>query len=161
MKSVLFIIGSILSMQMASAQLKATPVCPVFDADVLAGTVNRLSAKSTMGEVQKTLPCFTDIVEKADSNRCAAISYTDKGLYFFPERNYIEIRENFKGKLTPAIMGTARGSLFKTLGFPVLKDVNWDAYQTEYGTLVLYYKSGKINKIQISSRSTATLKLCE
>ena len=160
MKTIVFILACILA-HPAGAQLRATAYCPPFEADVLGGNVNKVYPKSTSGEIKKAFPCFAEI--KADSTgQCAVIFFADKGLYFYPDRNYIEIRENFKGKLTPALIGASRSSLFKTLGFPKIKDINWDAFQTEYGTLVLYYnKAGKINKLQISSKSTETMKLCE
>ena len=59
-------------------------------------------------------------------------------------------------------MGASRTNLFKMLGNPAMKDLDWDAFQLRYGTLVLYYsKAGKVNKIQISSKGTETLKLCD
>ena len=59
-------------------------------------------------------------------------------------------------------MGANRNSLFKWLGNPKIKDVNWDAYQTQYGTLVLHFnKAGKINLIQFSKLNTDVLTLCE
>jgi hypothetical protein len=144
------------------AQLKTTPVCPPFTVDILAGIVNKLNPKSTMGEIEKSLPCYSDIVEVSDSIKCAGIFYKDKGLSFYTDRNYIEIGENFKGTLSPALMGASRSSLFQYLGYPKIKDISWDAFRTDYGTLVLYYnKAGKINKIQISNKSTESLKLCE
>jgi hypothetical protein len=52
--------------------------------------------------------------------------------------------------------------LFKWLGYPKMKDASWDAFQTKYGILITYYnKAGKINKLQLSSRTTDTIKLCE
>jgi len=60
------------------------------------------------------------------------------------------------------MMGASRSSLFNWLGFPKIKDVSWDAFQTKYGILILYYnKAGKVNKLQLSSKSTDTIKLCE
>jgi len=159
MKIILFFLASVTSLQL-NAQLKTTPVCPPLVVDVLGGHINKLYPRSTLGEIQKALPCETEIVQ-ADSAKCAGIFYKDKDLYFYPERNYFEIRENFKGKLSLA-MGTGRSSLFQVLGNPKIKDVSWDAFQTVYGTLVLYYDgAGKINKMQISSKSTETLKLCD
>ena len=163
MKIALFIFAGFMSMQSALAQLKTTPVCPPLVVDVLEGHVNKLlSPTSTLGAVKKDLPCFTEVVEETTGPGCAGVFYKDKDIYFYTERNYIEIRENFKGKLIPDLMGATRKSLFAQLGNPALKDVSWDAFQTEYGTLIVYYNNaGKINKIQISSKSTSTLKLCE
>ncbi len=52
--------------------------------------------------------------------------------------------------------------LFKWLGHAKIKDVNWDAFETAYGILILYYdKAGKVNKIQFSNQSAETIKLCQ
>lgn len=143
------------------AQLKTTPVCPPFTVDVLGGTVNKLNPRSTAGEVEKTLPCFSEKVLPGDSAKCTGVYYSNQGVYFYTERNYIEVRENFKGTSSIAL-GTPRASLFSMLGNPKLKDPLWEAYQTEYGTLVLYFnKENKVNKIQMSTRGTDTIKLCD
>lgn len=161
MKNVLFIIAVIISVP-ASAQLKPTVTCPVFKIDVLEGILNdNLSAASMPGEVKGFFPCFTTETPEAD-NSCGGVFYKDKDIYFYTGRDYIEIGQNFKGKLSLPLMGASRGSLFKWLGHPKLKDAGWDAFQTKYGTLILYYnKTGKINKLQITNKDTNTIKLCE
>jgi hypothetical protein len=59
-------------------------------------------------------------------------------------------------------MGAARSSLFKWLGYPKIKDINWDAFTTKYGILILHYnKSGKVNLIQFSKKNAESLTLCE
>lgn len=160
MKYILFFLTSLITLT-AGAQLKVKSVCPPFTVDVLGGNVNKLYPKTTLGEIKKAFPCSSDVVNVPDSAHCAGIFFKEEGLYFYTDRNYIEIRDNFKGKLIPSLLGASRSSLFKLLGNPKLKDLDWDAFQTEYGTLVLYYKGGKINKLQISSKSTESLKLCE
>jgi hypothetical protein len=161
MKNVLFIFAAIICIP-AAAQLKTTAACPVFKIDVLEGILNDdLSAGSTTGEIKTIFPCFTEEAPEAD-NKCGGIFYKDKDIYFYTGRDYIEIRQNFKGKLSLPLMGASRGSLFKWLGHPKIKDAGWDAFQTKYGTLILYYsKAGKINKIQVTNKSTDTIKLCE
>ncbi|MEO6252844.1 MAG: hypothetical protein ABIO79_06045 [Ferruginibacter sp.] len=152
----------ILSTQLASAQLKVTQVCPPFTVDVMSGTVNDLYPKSAIGEIQTTLPCFSQTILKDSASICGGVFYNDRGISFYTDRRYIEIGEKFKGKVSPALMGASRTALFALLGHPKLKDTNWDAFQMGYGTLILYYnKAGKINKIQMSSKTTDTIKLCE
>ncbi|HRD57402.1 MAG TPA: hypothetical protein PK504_05100 [Ferruginibacter sp.] len=145
------------------AQLKVTDACPVFNVDVLDGHVNRIHSRSTISEVIKTFPCQTSVEERIDSiGRCTGVFYANKHISFYTGRNYIEISQGYTGKMEPAIMGSARGSLFNTLGLAKIKDIQWDAFQTKYGTLILYYnKSGKVEKIQMSSRTTDAIKLCE
>ena len=163
MKLIAFVIAVVIGLPAAKSQLKATPVCPTFSIDVLEGVVNeKLDCSSTGGEVQKLFPCFTEVVEETNGNTCGGVFYKTKDIYFYTERDYIEIREKFAGKLEPAIMGVSRTSLFKLLGNPKMKDATWEAYQTKYGTLVLYFDANsKINKLQITNKSTETLKLCE
>ena len=70
--------------------------------------------------------------------------------------------EKFKGKLSIPLMGATRGTLFKWLGNPAMKDTNWDAFQTSYGIVILYYnKTNKVNKIQFSTETTSSINLCE
>ena len=163
MKNIFFIAAGIISVQVAAAQLKTTAACPVFKVDVLEGTFNDdLNLKSTAGEIKTIFPCFSEIADEISGAKCGGIFYKEKGIYFYTSRNYIEIGANFKGKLSLPFMGASRGSLFKWLGYAKIKDINWDAFQTKYGILILYYnKAGKINKLQMSSKSADTIKLCE
>lgn len=161
MKTLLLVFAFIATGQAANAQLTATAVCPPFKVDVMDGNVNELYPRSAIEEIKKTFPCAVEIVEQGTDAKCAGVFFKDKGVSFFSERNYIEIGEQYKGKMTPSLMGVSRASLFALLGKPKLKDSNWDAFQMGYGTLVLYYdKAGKINKLQISTKSTEALKLC-
>jgi hypothetical protein len=129
----------------------------------LEGTINnKLYCTSTGAEVQKLFPCFTSVVEETNGSTCGAVMYKDKDITFYTERDYVEIGSNFKGTLEPALMGVSRTQLFKLLGNPKIKDATWEAYQTKYGIMILYFnQSSKINKIQISSKSTDSIKLCE
>ena len=162
MKTASVMIASFFLVQTVTAQLTKSASCPVFTVDILYGKLNDgLNPQSTLGEVQKYFPCFTGLQEQADGGKCIGIFYKDKDIYFYTERDYIEIGPNFKGKLSVPLMGASRKSLFKTLGNPIMKDVSWDAFHLRYGTLVLHYsKAGKVNKMQISNKSTETLKLC-
>ncbi|MEP6846343.1 MAG: hypothetical protein ABI861_10085 [Panacibacter sp.] len=163
MKSLFLLISCVISMHLANAQLKTTVACDPFTVDLLNGTVNGLlDCNSTAAVIKKSFPCFTDTLNNAAVTNCGAVLYKDRAICFFTSRNYIEIGEKFTGKLNPTLMGASRGSLFKLLGNPKIKDVNWDAYQTRFGTMVLYYdKANKINKVQISTKNTETLQLCE
>ena len=88
--------------------------------------------------------------------------FADKDVCFYTERDYIEIKEKFKGKLSLPLIGADRKSLFKWLGHPLLKDDTWDVFETKYGILVLHYnKLNKVNLIQMTTKSTETLNLCQ
>lgn len=146
----------------ARSQLKTSNSCANFSVDILNGKVNDLYASSGNGEVKGKFPCFTSTEDEVGSSKCGgSVFYKDKDIYFYTGRDYIEIREKFKGKLSIPLMGAPRTSLFKWLGHPKIKDINWDAFQMAYGTLVLYYKGAKVNKIQFSIRNSDGLTLCE
>jgi hypothetical protein len=146
----------------AVAQLTAKANCPVFEVDILDGKVNGFKASATNAEIKTKFPCFTSAAEPQDSAKCGThVFYKDRDLYFYTDRDYIEIGPQFKGKLSVPLIGATRSSLFKTLGNPKIKDTNWEAYTTNYGILVLHFDAaGKVNKIQMSTQNANTLQLC-
>ena len=118
---------------------------------------------STVGQIKLNLPCYTSFEDEGTSAKCGAgVFYKDKDVYFYTTRDYVEIGPAFKGTLSLPLMGAARSSLFKLLGTPEIKDVHWDAFQTAYGILILYYdKNSKVNKIQFSTQGASSIHLCE
>ena len=163
MKKLLLVASSLFAANCIWAQLKTTPVCPEFTVDVLYGKVNSLMASATNGQIKNTLPCFSSSEDETSTAKCGGgVFYKEKDIYFYTSRDYIEMGPAFKGKLTVPLMGAARTALFKWLGHPKVKDTNWDAFQMQYGILILYFnKAGKVNKIQMSTMSTDNIKLCE
>ncbi len=145
------------------AQLVAKPKCEAFEVDILDGKVNGLKPNARYDEIKSKFPCFTATEAEGTTAKCgASVFYKDRDLYFYTDRDYIEIKEKFQGKLTIPLMGAPRTGLFKWLGNPKLKDENWDAFEMAYGIIVLHYnKAGKINLIQITTKSPDTLSLCE
>jgi hypothetical protein len=161
MKKISFIIACLCLAVASHAQLKSKTACASFDVDVIDGRINGYKANAPAAQIKSTWPCFTSL--DADSAKCGeAIYYKDKGISFYTTRDYIEITEGFKGKLSVPLLGAARGSMFKTFGNPKMKDDTWDAYQTSYGCLILYYnKANKVRLIQMSTQNTSTISLCE
>jgi hypothetical protein len=147
----------------ANAQLVAKKKCEDFLVDVLNGKVNGLKANIGIEELKAKFPCFTSAEPEDASSKCGGlVAFKDKDIFFYTGRDYIQIGEKFKGKLSIPLIGAARNSFFKTLGNPKIKDDTWDAYQTQYGTLVLHYnKANKVRLVQISTYSTESLSLCE
>ena len=164
MKAIIVCLFSLVVCAVTSAQLKVTPKCPDIDVDILDGIINKvLLPTSTVGQIKLNLPCFTSFEEEGTSAKCGAgVFYKDKDIYFYTTRDYVEIGPAFKGKLSVPLMGAPRNSLFKWLGPPQIKDVSWDAFQTNYGVLILYYdNTAKVNKIQFSTRTANSIQLCE
>ena len=143
------------------SQLKVKPRCDAFTVDLLDGRVNDVHPDFTTGQIKAKLPCFTG--EEPATSKCGGvIYYKDRDVKFFTGRNYVEIGPGFKGKLSIPLMGGKRGSFFKWLGNPKLKDDNWDAFDTQYGCLILYYNAAsKVKMIRFSTMNTGQLNLCE
>ncbi|HEY5368553.1 MAG TPA: hypothetical protein VIJ75_06115 [Hanamia sp.] len=144
------------------AQLQRTVKCPDFDIDILDGKVNaNIIPQSTNGQIMEEFPCFSNEEKKGTTAKSGAgVFYKDRDVYFYTDRHYVEIGPAFKGKMSIKLLGVERNSLFKVLGAPEVKDVNWDAFQTSYGILILYYdKSSKVDKIQFSSENANTIHL--
>lgn len=150
----------------AMGQLKATVKCPDLYVDVLNGTVNGQKPNYGRAEIKDKFPCNAIAMDESQDAKCGGgVFLKEKDLYFYTKRHYIEIGPKFTGKFSTPVMGTKRGSLFKTLGNPKIKDDLWDAYDTQYGTLILHYDvkgpAGKVKLIQMSTESTDTIQLCE
>ena len=161
-KVILLSLAFIAFTSFATAQLKAKPSCGEFSVDILNGTVDNAKPDFVLEQIKAKFPCFTSEDQEATGKCGSALFYTDKDIKFYVKRQYIEIGPAFKGKLSIPVMGAARGSLFKYFGNPKVKDTGWDAFQTQYGTLVLHYNSaGKVNLIQFSTKTTDELNLCE
>jgi hypothetical protein len=153
-------------LSVAMGQLKAKAKCPDFYVNVLDGTVNDIKPNHTPNEIKEKFPCFTSAEEEGTDAKCGGgIYFKDKDISFYTKRNYIEIGPKFPGKTSILLLGTKRGSLFKSLGNPKIKDDLWDAYQMQYGTLVLHYDvagaAGKVKFFQFSNLSSDQLNLCE
>lgn len=148
------------------AQLKPKSKCPDFTVDILNGTVNGLKPTRTINEIRTEFPCATSVEEEGTNAKCGAgVFYKDKDIFFYTKRSYIEIGPKFQGKLSLPLLGSKRNSLFKWLGNPKMKDDLWDAFEMQYGTLVLHYdiagQNGKIRHFEISTLGVDLLSLCE
>lgn len=162
MKTLFLALASFASLTLA-AQLKTTIQCNTIVVDLLDGKVNGVEPKFTPAQVKGLLPCFTSEEPETAESKCGGgVFYKDKDLYFYTGRDYIEIREKFKGRLSIPIMGAPRNGLFKWLGNPKVKDANFDVYTTSYGMMILSFnKAGKVNKIQFTTKSMEEINLCE
>ena len=163
MKKILLILVSLFAIVTTQAQLKAKAKCGTFEVDILDGKVNGMKPNITADEIKSKLPCFTSSEDETSTAKCGGgVFYKDKDIYFYTQRDYVEIGEKFQGTFNVHVLGAKRNSLFKYFGNPKIKDDTWDAFEMSYGTLVLHYNTaGKVKTIQFSTKSTDTLDLCE
>jgi hypothetical protein len=163
MKKLILTLLLAVPVMLAKAQLTVKATCPVFEVDILDGKVNGFKATVANDQLKAKFPCFTSAAEEKDSAKCGTnVFYKDRDLYFYTQRDYVEIGPKFKGKLSVPLMGAPRASIFKHLGAPKMKDTKWEAYATNYGIIILSYDAAnKVNKIQISTQNTGNIQLCD
>ena len=163
MKKLLLLFVLVSCALMGKSQLVAKTKCPDFVVDILDGKVSGIKPSAPDYDIKKLLPCFTGSEADGSSVKCGGgVFYKDKDILFYTDRDYIQIGDKFKGKMTIPLIGAKRGSFFNKLGNPKLSDDGWDAWQMSYGTLILRYnKLGKVYLIQMSTMSMDAIKLCE
>src|ERR1700712_1957814 len=106
---ILFLSAIVIS---TKAQLVAKSKCDAFIIDVIDGKVNGLKPNARFTEIKDKFPCFTASEAEGSTAKCgASLSYADRGVIFYTDRDYIEIKEKFQGKFTTPLMGAARNSL--------------------------------------------------
>jgi hypothetical protein len=166
MKRILVLLLSIGLLSTAMGQLKAKVKCPDFYVDVLNGTVNEIKPNNTPNEIKEKFPCFTSADDESPNAKCGGgIYFKDKDIFFYTKRAYIEVGPKFLGTISIPLLGTKRNTQFSKLGNPKIKDDLWDAFDMQYGTLVLHYDvagaAGKVKFFQFSTFNSDQLNLCE
>jgi hypothetical protein len=145
------------------AQLVSKTECGVVTVDVYKGWINELKPNADPERMKVKIPCFTSFEPEGSESKCGGgIYYADKGLIIYTQRDYFEIGEKMKGKLTIPLLGAKRDAMFAWFGNPKIKDANWEAYQMSYGTLVVYFNAKNlVNKVIISTKGADELQLCQ
>jgi len=163
MKKIILFGFALMFIHNLKAQLTVKEKCNAFVVDILDGKVNDLKATASNSDIKTKFPCFTAVDEEGGTSKCgSAVYFKDKDISFFTQRDYILIGEKFKGQLSIPLMGGKRGSFFKSLGNPKMKDDGWDAFATNYGIIILYYNAAsKVNKIIMSTKNTTEISICE
>lgn len=163
MKPIFFSFMAIFLCSTVSAQLKTTVKCPEIEVNLLKGIVNNtILPTSDPALIRHDLACATGLDASTTNNCGAGVFYKSKDIYFYTDRDYVEIGPAFKGRLSFPLMGAARSGLFKYLGAPQIKESKWEAYETSYGILIVYFnKQNRVNKIQFSTKTAKNIHLCD
>lgn len=141
--------------------------------DIENGTINGLKPAATMDEIKKALPFFTDETAENQGINCdGGVFYMNNDVYFYTARDYVDIKAEFKGKLSKDILNKKIQEVTKLLGTPdhQIKPAGDDEsmmvvyFKMPYGCLRLNYNisTGNVFEVAMHTKtiSEAMLDLC-
>lgn len=141
-------------------QAEANP-CDQLHLDLEKGTLNGLTGAASMEEVKKAFPCYSgETEENSDGINCGGgVFFLNHDFFIYTGKDYINVRNNFKGKTPVAILGQLASSLADLMGEPdssfVYKDeffeeeTQYAQYAKDWGTLVLVIKDGSVQGLEL------------
>lgn len=129
--------------------------------DLENGTLNGLNGSESMDEVKTMFPCFTgESEENEDGINCGGgIFFLDHDLFFYTQKDYINLRKNFLGETSSAILGVTATDAMNLFGEPNVTSTYVDdwldetsiymQYEKKWGTLVLIAQDGVIIELEL------------
>lgn len=149
------------SLQSLKAQDATANSCDQLYLDFEKGTLNGVSGAATMEEVKQFFPCFTGETEEnmGGSNCGGGVFYLNHDFFIYTGRDYINVRNKFKGKLTTPILGKASSEALSAMGEPDSSFVYTDEffgeettylqYAKDWGTLVVVVKDDTVHSLEL------------
>lgn len=125
------------------------------------GTLNKVKPTETQAKVKAKLPCFTGETEDgAGFNYNGGIFYLKHDFFFYTFYDFIEIRNEFKGKFDKFNpLGASSETIIKELGTPTVKEEFYWLYKQKYGTLRLDIdEEGNCFELAIHAKSVDEVK---
>ncbi len=142
--------------------------CNNLMADLKKGTLAGLTPKATQEQVKQKLPCFTgDTEDGSDFNCGGGVFFLDHDCFFYTHHNYIEMRAEFRGKLSVAVLGLTRAAALKMKGLgKVVRTIESEGstqlfFARAYGCIRLVIKDNRVVIVAMHSQPAAAVKLCE
>ena len=127
------------------------------------GTLDGMRPTASMDEVKKKFPCFTGDTEEGSRYNCGGgVFFLKHDFYFYTHDDRIEVRKDFKGKVSIKLLGKSKAQVLKKLGTPTLehKAYNYLLYKKKYGTLAVSFQDGECTKLFVSSKRPEDIKIC-
>jgi hypothetical protein len=142
--------------------------CDNIVVDLKKGTINKLKPTATQEEVKTALPCSTGDTEDGSEFNCGGgVFFLDNDFFFYTGKDYIELRKNFKGKLSASVLGlskaaaTAKLKMGKAIRTEKQEDGREDLFfKTTYGCISLQIEKGKVKAIAIHATTAKDVELC-
>lgn len=129
------------------------PACPKVTLDIQQGTLNGLPPTTSQGVVKATLPCWTgDTPDGSSFNFGGGVFFLKDDFYFYTGRNYIEVRRDFKGIVTPSILGLTSAEVRSHFGEPISVSGapnTWMLFSRRSGCLRVVLENNRVKAIAV------------
>lgn len=142
---------------------KVPPGCDNLIVNVGEGTMNGISPDASMEKIKKQFPCFTgESAEGQLFNYGGGVFFLDHDFYFYTHHDYLEVRKEFKGKVSVPLIGKTEYVLPQILGKPDKIVGNMYLYKQKYGVLRLEVRYGVVQEIGIHKNNLEqVVRFCE
>jgi hypothetical protein len=124
----------------------------VFDLDT--GTINGIKPTVSQDDVTAALPCFTGSSPDGDRlhgmlyNYGGGVYFNNHHFYFYTGSDFIEVRSDFTGKVSPRLLGASKERLNAAYGNPTLTSNGSYFYMMNYGCLQFELRNNVVYEIR-------------
>jgi hypothetical protein len=110
----------------------------IIKVDLDKGLINDIEPTAKPKKIKKSFPNFSsETAENPDYNCGGGIFYLNDDMHFFTARDYVEIRSEFKGKISHDVLNQKFDIVANQLGKP---DHQVKPQGDDEGIMVVYYK---------------------
>ncbi|MCB1659623.1 MAG: caspase family protein [Pseudomonadales bacterium] len=124
----------------------------VFDLDT--GTINGIKPTVSQDDVKAALPCFTGSTPDGDRlngmlyNYGGGVFFNNHNFYFYTGSDFIEVRSDFTGTVSPSLLGVSKERLNGAYGRPTLTSNGSYFYMMSYGCLQFELRNNVVYEIR-------------
>ena len=124
----------------------------VFDLD--KGTINGIKPTVSQDDVRAALPCFTGSTPDGDRlngmlyNYGGGVFFNNHNFYFYTGLDFIEVRRDFTGTVSPNLLGASKERLTGAYGRPTLTSNGSYFYMMSYGCLQFELRNNVVYEIR-------------
>ena len=124
----------------------------VFDLD--KGTINGIKPTVSQDDVRAALPCFTGSTPDGDRlngmlyNYGGGVFFNNHNFYFYTGLDFIEVRRDFTGTVSPNLLGASKERLTGAYGRPTLTSNGSYFYMMSYGCLQFELRNNMVYEIR-------------
>ncbi|MDO8332126.1 MAG: caspase family protein [Fluviicoccus sp.] len=128
--------------------------CSKLVLDLNRGRLNGLPPTLSQSQVKQALPCFTgDTPDGEVYNYGGGVFFLDHDFFMYTGKDFIEVRADFKGSITPALLGKSDDEVTAIYGQPSAVESGRLYFTTAYGCLRFTFGSQGVREIRVHAAS--------